>query len=91
MNNPQYFVPFSPQGLCLWACLGANKGNYLSIRGYVLIPKMWEQRQKRFSVEVDQTFLKVPAKNLVKVTGTGEVKGRKGPPILRKLSFKFRH
>ena len=33
MNNPQYFVPFIPQGLCLGVCLGANKGNYLSIRG----------------------------------------------------------
>ena len=32
---------------------------------------------KIFSVEVDQTFLKVLAKNLVKVTGAGEVKGRK--------------
>ena len=52
---------------------------------------MERQRQKLFSVEVDQTFLKVPAKNLVKVTGTGEIKGGKGPPTLRKLSFKFRH
>ena len=34
MNNLQYFVPFSPQGLCLRACLSANnKGNHLSIRG----------------------------------------------------------
>ena len=39
----------------------------------------------------DQTLLNVHAKNLVKVTGTGEVKGRKGPSTLRKLSFKFRH
>ena len=31
------------------------------------------------------------AKNLVKVTGTGKVKGRKRTPTLRKLSFKFRH
>ena len=56
-----------------------------------MIPKMEERRQKLFSVEVDQTFLKVHAKNLVKVTGTGEVKGRKRPPTLRKLFFKFRH
>ena len=42
-------------------------------------------------MEVDQTILKVHAKNLVKVTGTGEVKGGKGLPTLRKLSFKFRH
>ena len=34
MNNLQYFVPFSPQELCLGACLGTNKGNHLSIRGY---------------------------------------------------------
>ena len=34
MNNLQYFVPFSPQELCLGACLSANnKGNHLSIRG----------------------------------------------------------
>ena len=33
MNNLQYFVQFSPQELCLGVCLGANKGNYLSIRG----------------------------------------------------------
>ena len=33
MNNLQYFVPFSPQGLCLGVCLGASKGNYFSIRG----------------------------------------------------------
>ena len=52
---------------------------------------MEERRQKLFSGEVDQTFLKVHAKNLVKVTGTGEVKGRKRPPTLRKLSLKFRH
>ena len=44
-----------------------------------------------FSVEVDQNFLKVHAKDLVKVTGSGEVKGRKRPPTLRKLSLKFRH
>ena len=44
-----------------------------------------------FSADIDQTFLKVHAKNLVKVTGTGEVKRRKRPPTLRNLSFKFRH
>ena len=42
-------------------------------------------------VEVDQTFLKVNAKDLVKVTRIKEVMGRKKPPNLRKLSFKFRH
>ena len=89
MNNLQYFVPFSPQELCLEVCLSANKGNYLSIGEQPVIPKMLEQ--KLFSVEVDQTFLKVHAKNLVKVTGTWEVKGRKRPPTLRKLSFKFRN
>ena len=50
---------------------------------------MEERQQKLFSAEVDQTFLKVRVKNLVKVTGTGEVKGRKRPPTLRNLSFKF--
>ena len=33
MNNLQYFVPFSPQELCLGACLSVNKGNHFSIRG----------------------------------------------------------
>ena len=32
-NNLQYFVPSSPQEPCLGACLSANKGNHLSIRG----------------------------------------------------------
>ena len=36
-------------------------------------------------MEVDQTFPKVTAKNLVKVTGAEEVKGGKRPPTLRKL------
>ena len=95
MNNLQYFVPFSPQELCLEACLSANKGNYLSIRRLIIIPEMLGWQQKLFSAEVDKTFLKVHAKNFVKVTRTGEVKGRERPPTLtptlRKLSFKFRH
>ena len=91
MNNLQYFVPFRPDGLCLEVCLGSVKENYLSIRGQVVIPKNQEQRQKRFSLEVDQTFLNMHAKKLVKVTGTGEIKCRKRPPTLRKLSFKFHH
>ena len=33
MNNLQYFVPFSPQGLCLGVFLGASNGYYFSIRG----------------------------------------------------------
>ena len=40
MNNLQYFVPFSPHEPCLWVCLCANKINYLSIRRWVIIPKM---------------------------------------------------
>ena len=32
MNNFQYFVPFSPQGLCLEVDLSSYTGNYLSIR-----------------------------------------------------------
>ena len=44
-----------------------------------------------FSVEVDLTFFKGHAKNLVKVTRIGEVMDRKIPSTLRKLSFKFRH
>ena len=52
---------------------------------------MYERQQKLFNVEVDQNFLKSHAKNLVKVTRTKEVKGRKRPPTLRKLSFMFRH
>ena len=57
----------------------------------VIIPKIEERRWKLFNAEVDQTFLKVHAKNLVKVTRTREVMGRKRPPTLRKLSLKFRH
>ena len=45
---------------------------------------MW---QKNFSVQIDQTFLKVRAKNLVKVVGIGEVMSRKIPPVLRERSF----
>ena len=40
---------------------------------------------------MDQTFLKVRVKNLVKVTKIREVMGRKIPPTLRKPSFKFRN
>ena len=90
MNNLQYFVPFSPQESCLGVCLGNYRGNYLSIRGKVVIPKIKEHREE-VEVEVDQTFLKVSAKNLMEVPGAGEAKGRKGPPTLRKLSFRFRH
>ena len=43
---------------------------------------------KVFSVEVDQIFLIVRAKNLVKVTRIGKVMGRERPPILKELSFK---
>ena len=46
---------------------------------------------KTFQCRGRPTFLKVHAKNLPKVTGTGEVKGRKGPSTLRKLSFELRH
>ena len=54
-------------------------------------PKELEWWQKFFTVEVDQTFLKVRAKNLVKVTRIGKVMGKKRPSTLRELSFKFRH
>ena len=40
MNNVQRFVPFSPHELCLEVRLRANKGDYLSIRRGVIIPKM---------------------------------------------------
>ena len=40
MNNLQYFAPISPQEPCLGACPSADKGNHLSIRGWVVIPKM---------------------------------------------------
>ena len=46
---------------------------------------------KIFGVQVNQTFLKVHARNLVKVTRTGEVMGRKRSLILRNLSFKIRY
>ena len=46
---------------------------------------------KIVSVEVEQTFLKVHAKNLVRVIRIGEVMDKKRIPTLRKLSFKFPH
>ena len=46
---------------------------------------------KYFISKVDRTFLEVHVKNLVKVTKTGEVIGRKRPLTLRKSSFKFCH
>ena len=39
MTNLQYFAPFIPQELYLEVCLGANQGNCLSIRRYVIIQK----------------------------------------------------
>ena len=44
----------------------------------------------RFSVEVDQIFLKVHARNLEKVSNI-RVMGRKRLPTLRDISFKFRN
>ena len=46
---------------------------------------------KIFNVEVEQTFLNVRAKNLVKVTRIRGVMGRKRPPTLRELSYTFHH
>ena len=46
---------------------------------------------KVFYVEAAQTFLKVFAKNLVKVTRIGEVMGIKKPHTLWELYFKFRY
>ena len=40
MNNGQYFVLSSPHERCLEVCLSANKGDYLSVRRWVIIPKM---------------------------------------------------
>ena len=42
-------------------------------------------------VEVDETFLKVRGKNLVKVTKIREVMGGKRPPTLKESSFEFRN
>ena len=63
----------------------------MSIKRWVITQKKLELWQKFFSVEVDETILKVRAKNLVKVTRIGKVMGRKRPPTLRRLSFKFRY
>ena len=46
---------------------------------------------KFFSAEVDRNFLKVYAKNFVKVARIGEVMGSKRLPTLKKLCFKFGH
>ena len=43
-----------------------------------------------FFVQVDQTFLKVLVKSLVKVAKNGEGMSRR-QPISRELSFKFYH
>ena len=40
MNKLQYLVPVIPQELYLEVCLSANQGNYLSIRRWVIIPKI---------------------------------------------------
>ena len=40
INNIQYIVPFSHHEMCLEVCLIANKGDYLSIRRWVILPKM---------------------------------------------------
>ena len=43
---------------------------------------------KLFCAEIDQLFLNVYTKNLVKVTRTGDAMGRNRPPTLRKLFSK---
>ena len=63
----------------------------MSIKRWVITQKKLELWQKFFSVEVDETILKVRAKNLVKVTRIGKVMGKNIPSTLRELSFKFRH
>ena len=45
----------------------------------------------RFSLEVDQIFLKLNDRNLEKVTNITEVMVRKRLPTLRDISFKFRN
>ena len=40
MNDLQYFDPFSPKELRLEVCLSANQGNYLSVKKWVIIPKI---------------------------------------------------
>ena len=47
--------------------------------------------ENHFSVEVDQIFIKLHARNLEKVTNITEVMGRKRLPTLRDISFKFRN
>ena len=44
INNIQYIVPFSRHEMCLEVCLIANKGDYLSIRRWFIIPKMQERQ-----------------------------------------------
>ena len=73
MKNLQYSVPFILQELYFEVCLSVSLKSYLSIRRWVIIPKIEEQRQKIFSVEVDRTFLKMWAKDLVKVTKIGKL------------------
>ena len=49
---------------------------------------MW---QKFFNVEDDQTFLKVRATNLVKVTRIGKFMDKKRSPTLRELPNNYSH
>ena len=63
----------------------------MSIKRWILTEKKQKLWQNLFSVEVDQTFLKVRTKNLVKVTRIVKVMDKKRSPTLRELSFKLRH
>ena len=91
VKNLQYSKPFSPKELYLEVSLSVNEGNYLSIRRWVIILKVHKQRIKNFNLKVDQSFLKICTKSLVKVTIVGEVMGRKRPTTLRNISFLFHH
>ena len=46
---------------------------------------------KCYKYDITPLPKKLHAKNFVKVTRIGEIMGRKIPPTLRKLSFKFRY
>ena len=86
IKNLKYsIVPFSPQGLYLKAPLRLKKI-------FVYYDMDYNSKNIRavgtfFSVEVDETFLKVCGKNLVKVTKIPEVMGRKRPPTFFKGAF----
>ena len=87
MNNLQYFVPFSPQELYLEVCLSANQGNYLVSYNSKDIAAAVKNFQCRSRSNLSEGAYQ---KSCESNQNWGSY-GRKRPPTLRELSFKFHH